>query len=208
MKLYFYNLLIGIDQFANVVLGGAPTRLAKGTDGQVLTLESGLPSWATASGWGDAIDWANPVSVTTAANLTIGKHHVCYGTTADYTVTLPAVSGNAGKLLSVEMSGTLTKLVTLDGNASETIDGATTAAAARVNLGAPGKYAAAIGDGTNTSFVVTHNLGTQDVAVSVAEASAPFNVVMTDIQLTSINTITVTFSTAPTSGQYKVTVIG
>ena len=105
---------------------GAPTRLAKGTDGQVLTLESGLPSWATASGWGDAIDWANPVSVTTAANLTIGKHHVCYGTTADYTVTLPAVSGNAGKLLSVEMSGTLTKLVTLDGNASETIDGATT----------------------------------------------------------------------------------
>lgn len=24
MKLYFYNLLIGVDQFANVVLGGAP----------------------------------------------------------------------------------------------------------------------------------------------------------------------------------------
>jgi len=29
---------------------GAPTRLAKGTDGQVLTLASGLPSWAAASG--------------------------------------------------------------------------------------------------------------------------------------------------------------
>ena len=86
--------------------------------------------------------------------------------------------------------------------------GATTAAAARTNLGTPGKYTTVIGDGSATSFVVTHNLGTQDVAVSVAEASAPFNVVMTDIQLTSINTITVTFSTAPTSGQYKVTVIG
>lgn len=86
--------------------------------------------------------------------------------------------------------------------------GATTAAAARANLGTPGKYSAAIGDGSATSYVVTHNLGTQDVTVSVAEASAPFNVVMTDIQLTSINTITVTFSTAPTSGQYKVTVIG
>jgi len=72
------------------------------------------------------IDWASPVSVTTTATLTIGKHHVCSGTTADYTITLPAVSGNEGRLISVEMSGALTKLVTVDGNASETIDGATT----------------------------------------------------------------------------------
>lgn len=34
----------------DIIIGGtsgAPTRLAKGTDGQVLTLASGLPSWAT-----------------------------------------------------------------------------------------------------------------------------------------------------------------
>ena len=31
---------------------GTPTRLAKGTDGQVLTLASGVPSWAAASGGG------------------------------------------------------------------------------------------------------------------------------------------------------------
>ena len=31
---------------------GAPTRLAKGTDGQVLTLASGVPSWGSASGGG------------------------------------------------------------------------------------------------------------------------------------------------------------
>jgi len=99
---------------------GAPTRLAKGADGDLLTLSSGVPAWASRD-----IDWANPVSVTTTATLAISKHHVCSGTSADYTVTLPAVSGNAGKLLSVEMAGALTKLVTLDGNASETIDGAT-----------------------------------------------------------------------------------
>lgn len=34
---------------------GAPTRLAKGTDGQVLTLASGLPSWAAASGGFDPL---------------------------------------------------------------------------------------------------------------------------------------------------------
>lgn len=106
----------------DIIIGGtsgAPTRLAKGTDGQVLTLASGNPVWVDRD-----IDWANPISVTTTTTLTIGKHHVCSGTAADYTVTLPAVSGNAGKLISVEMSGALTKLVTLGGNASELIDGA------------------------------------------------------------------------------------
>lgn len=69
------------------------------------------------------IDWASPVQVTGATILSIGKHHVCSGTTVNYPVTLPAVSGNAGKLLSVEMSGALTNLVTVGGNVSETIDG-------------------------------------------------------------------------------------
>jgi hypothetical protein len=32
---------------------GVPTRLAKGTDGQVYTLASGVPSWADAAGSGD-----------------------------------------------------------------------------------------------------------------------------------------------------------
>jgi hypothetical protein len=43
-------------------------------------------------------------------------------------VTLPAASGNAGKHIGFRMGSAtaLTKLVTIDGNASETIDGATT----------------------------------------------------------------------------------
>lgn len=69
------------------------------------------------------------VSITGTATLTssaFGKIHVCSGTASDYTVTLPAASGNAGQMIHFRMSGALTKLVTLDGNASETIDGSTT----------------------------------------------------------------------------------
>jgi hypothetical protein len=66
------------------------------------------------------------ISVTGATTATIGTMHVCSGTSADYTVTLPAASGNAGKLIGFRMASGLTKLVTLDGNASETIDGALT----------------------------------------------------------------------------------
>lgn len=75
---------------------------------------------------GNLIDYANPISVTGAVTATIGKLHVCSGTSANYTVTLPAVSGNSGKSIAFIMSGALTKLVTLDGNASETINGSLT----------------------------------------------------------------------------------
>ncbi len=66
------------------------------------------------------------VSVTGATTAVISKMHVCSGTSADYTVTLPAASGNAGKLIGFRMAAGLTKLVTLDGNSTETIDGTTT----------------------------------------------------------------------------------
>jgi len=69
---------------------------------------------------------AGDVSVTGATTATIGRMHVCSGTTADYTVTLPAASGNAGKLIGFRMSPALTTIVTLDGNSGETIDGALT----------------------------------------------------------------------------------
>ncbi len=65
-------------------------------------------------------------SVTTTATASLGVMHVCSGTTANYTVTLPAASGNAGKLIGIRMASTLTKLVTIAGNGSELIDGSNT----------------------------------------------------------------------------------
>jgi hypothetical protein len=86
--------------------------------------------------------------------------------------------------------------------------GGATAAAARTALGVPSKFAAAIGDGSTTSIVVTHNLGTQDVFVQVYLASGNFAEVQVEVQRTSVNTITLVFAVAPTSGQYRVVVIG
>lgn len=68
------------------------------------------------------------IAVTGTVTATLGRMHHCTGTSANYTVTLPAASGNTGKLIGFRMGSAagLTKLVTIDGNASETIDGATT----------------------------------------------------------------------------------
>jgi hypothetical protein len=70
------------------------------------------------------------------------------------------------------------------------------------------KYAASIGDGAATSYTVTHNLNTRDVQVTVYDNSSPYAEVVVDVQHATTNTITVLFSVAPTSNQYRVVVQG
>jgi hypothetical protein len=70
------------------------------------------------------------------------------------------------------------------------------------------KYNASIGDGSATSYTVTHNLGTRDVQVTIYDNSSPYAEVIADVQHTTTNTITLLFSIAPTSNQYRVVVQG
>lgn len=66
---------------------------------------------------------------------------------------------------------------------------------------------ASIGDGSATVIAVTHSLGTKDVVVSVRRNSDDA-AVLTDWVATSTSVVTLTFATAPTSSQYRVTVVG
>ena len=68
------------------------------------------------------------------------------------------------------------------------------------------KYAASVGDGSATSYTISHNLGTRDVIVSVYDNSSPYAEVVCDVQHTSTTAITLLFSVAPTSNQYRVVV--
>ena len=70
------------------------------------------------------------------------------------------------------------------------------------------KYSTDVGDGSNTSYTITHNLGTKDVTVALYDNSSPYAEVITDVQHSTTNTITLLFSSAPTSNQYRVVVHG
>jgi hypothetical protein len=69
------------------------------------------------------------------------------------------------------------------------------------------KFNANIGNGAATAIAVAHNLGTKDVAVEL-RATADDAHVLADVVSTDINTVTITFATAPASNAYRVTVIG
>lgn len=70
------------------------------------------------------------------------------------------------------------------------------------------KYAANVGDGSATSYTITHSLNTKDVQVTVYDNSAPYAEVICDVQHTSTSAVTLLFSIAPTSNQYRVVVQG
>lgn len=66
----------------------------------------------------------------------------------------------------------------------------------------------AIGDASNTSFDVVHNLGTQDITVAVRMNNADYELVETDVKMKDANTVTIAFTDAPALNAYKVIIIG
>lgn len=89
---------------------------------------------------------------------------------------------------------------------------ATNAADARANLGATTKYAvnnpALTATGGQVSWVVTHNLGTEDVIVQLKDISSK-ELVEVDVDITSTNTVTLSWvSGSVVDNSFRVVVVG
>ena len=69
------------------------------------------------------------------------------------------------------------------------------------------KYTTTIGDGSSTSFTVTHNLNTRFVQVTVFDAST-YAQVFTDVSNSTANTVTISFANTPGVNAYNVAVMG
>jgi|GEM_PF-1848227 len=76
-----------------------------------------------------------------------------------------------------------------------------------LGIGNVNKFVAVIGDGTNTSFNTSHNLGEQYCNVQVYDAVSNEEVIA-DIQLENSNNAKVKFNQPPTLNQYRVVIAG
>lgn len=72
------------------------------------------------------------------------------------------------------------------------------------------KYAATVGDGATTVFPIAHGLGSRDCLVSVRAVATPYGRLDSGytVAFTDDDTVTVTFSSAPSTDQYRVVVLG
>lgn len=67
------------------------------------------------------------------------------------------------------------------------------------------RYKTSIGDGSTLAYTVTHNLGSLDVIVQLYDNST-YDTVYADVVRTNTNQITVTFASAPSTGDIRVLV--
>lgn len=67
-------------------------------------------------------------------------------------------------------------------------------------------YSVQIGDGSATSYAITHNLGNTEAVCQVYEASSG-DLVLTGIKRDSANQHTINFATAPSTNEYEVVVV-
>ena len=67
------------------------------------------------------------------------------------------------------------------------------------------EFATSIGDGTTTTYTVTHNLNTRDVIVQLVDNST-YDTVYADVVRDTVNTVQVSFTVAPTTNDIRVLV--
>lgn len=75
-----------------------------------------------------------------------------------------------------------------------------------VAAGSGAVYLATIGDGTTSTFTITHNLGTRDVVVVVRNALSPYEVIQVYWTATTASAVTLDFGMPPASNSVRVAV--
>lgn len=75
-----------------------------------------------------------------------------------------------------------------------------------IAAGSGAVYTATIGDGTTSSFTITHNFGTRDVVVTVRNAASPYEVINTAWNATTASSVSLDFGMAPSSNSVRVAV--
>jgi len=153
-----------------------------------------------------ALQTARTISITGDATWTVtfdGTANVTSGLTLANSGVTAGTYGSASSVSQVTFDAkgraTSASSVTIAITASQVTD---FTSAVQAIIGAYGAVAN-VGDGTNTTYAITHNLNSRDVIVQVYD-NATYDTVYVDTVRTSVNVVTLTFATAPSSNAYRV----
>lgn len=196
------------------------------TDGDTLTIAgSGLISVVEGSGEFTISTTANNYShpTQTAINASGTAATVVDGVTVDTLGHTTAVSTRTLTLANLGYTGaTDANKYVLPAATTSVVGGVELADAAEASAGTSSslvttpagvqrfyddrRFKGSIGDGTNTAFTVTHNLGTTDVIVQLFDVSSG-DTVYADVVRSSANEVEISFGAAPASNDIRVLII-
>ena len=172
---------------------GAATGLQTTSDAVGIKLDAAIAGLATTSdGLKIKSDIAGDGLTYTAGVLSRNVIDLAQGSD-DTTGTLPVDQGGTG---ATTESGARTSLAETTSAGMDT----STPVLARISN-------KAIGDGSATSYTVTHNFNTRAVQVQVYDSST-YETVIADVARHNVNAVTVSFSVAPSANAYTVVVTG
>ncbi len=180
-------------------------------DLKIIGTSNEIETAASKSGTDVTLQIGLPSNVTVGNNLTVSNDLVVSGdlqvTGTTTTNNVETVSTSNGVIFegSVADANELTLLAgSLTADRTVTLPDATGTAALTTDI--TGRlFTASIGDGSATSIAVSHNLGSRDVIVQLYDASS-YDTVMADVVRTDTNTVTIGFSSAPSTNDIKVLV--
>ncbi len=139
-----FDALSPMTTAGDIIYGGTSgtgTRLAKGTDGQVLTLASGVPTWASGV--------STITSKTASYTLTTSDNYVIASSGSGITFTLPTASGNTGKEYTIKNISSSNVTIATTGSQKIVVDAAnSTATTATLGIEASNNWIRVISDGT------------------------------------------------------------
>lgn len=183
---------------------------------QTAPAENGIYNWN-----GSAVGMTRSLDASTSDELEAATVNVEEGTTnsgttyrqtsVNFVLGTGAVNwvtfGTAAPVSSTTIAGVIRTATQPEVDAGTVTNAAVTPATLTNFVNRIRKFAVAIGDGTATTFTVTHNLNSLDVVVNVYRATGGADVIV-DTARTGVNTVQVTFATAPASAAHRVVVVG
>lgn len=173
-----------------LTIAGVELDLSNATSGQVLKFDGSKFAAAADS------TVAEPSSYSAVIGNGSSSYTLTHGlNTRDVVVSVLDTTG-LYDVINVRSEATSANTVTLDfssGVSSNSRD------VLIVSAGDLEYYSSTIGNGSNSSIVLNHNLGSRDVVVTVRNASSPYDFIDVATYATSSNKVTLDFSTAPSA---------
>ena len=147
----------------------------------------------------DWTDVQNNVDVATATTLGIAKFPTAGGLSVSTGAVSLATSG-----VSVDNKGIVTSATNVDiAITSSQVTDFCNAVDSCVDAT---NYKTSFGNGSATSFTITHSLNTRDVITQIYSNISPYDTVQCTVERTTLNTLTVSVASAPATNEFRVLV--